>query len=393
MQQATQPSISQLEEAFEIFNRLSGELDDSYSTLQTRVTALSTELTSKRRERLREQASKDRTLTRLTSLVSVLPGGLLIVDANDVIHDANPRALQLLGDTVKGQNLNTLLDRLSVPGHSSNSERLLKSGVHISLQSRGLERRGERVILITDVSETHALQKKLQSKRRLTALGEMAAQLAHQVRTPLSSTTLYLSQLSRDDLPSAKREQIANRVNSQLRHMGHIIDSMLGFVRGASPTWERVLLADVLSTFEGNVRATLDTHKARLSLPLVDHSLALLGAKEDLAGALGNLAMNAVEASDSPVHIEIWVGARNTERLQIRVCDNGPGIANDIHERIFDPFFTTRTNGTGLGLAVVEQTVSAHGGTITVNNRPSGGTEFLIELPIYQQTSQGAGHE
>ncbi len=392
MQQATQPSTSQLEEAFEVFNRLSGELDDSYTALQTRVSALSGELASKRRERLREQASKDRTLTRLTSLVSVLPGGLLIVDGNDIVHDANPRALELLGDNVKGQNLSTLLNRLSAPGQSSASERLLKSGVYISLQSRPLERRGERVILITDVSQTHALQKQLQSKRRLTALGEMAAQLAHQVRTPLSSTTLYLSQLARQDLPQAKREHIAAKVNSQLRHMGHIIDSMLSFVRGASPTWEKVLLADVLNTFENNVRATLEARDARLSLPKVDDSLAVLGAREDLAGALGNLAMNAVEAAASPVHIELWVGARNARYLQIRVRDNGPGIAEEIQERIFDPFFTTRANGTGLGLAVVEQTVSAHGGNISVHSNPNGGTEFLIELPIYNPL-QGEQHD
>ena len=92
--------------------------------------------------------------------------------------------------------------------------------------------------------------------------------------------------------------------------------------------------------------------------------------------------MNAIEASSGPVALDVWVGALNRDCLQIRVRDNGPGIAEEIIERVFDPFFTTRIQGPGLGLAVVAGTVSQHGGDISVQNRATGGAEFLISLPI-----------
>lgn len=382
MLQATHQSQAQLEQAFELFNQLSGELDDSYHTLQDRVSALSSELATKRRERLRGAAEKDRLLARLTSLVSVLPGGLLILDKNQIVRDANPRALELLGSSLLGEHWPDLLELLSLPDHKNRQEYHLRNGKRVSLESRPLDRHGEQVILVTDISDIQSLQDQLQSKRRLTALGEMAAQLAHQIRTPLSSTTLYLSQLARHDLPTDKRDHIAQRLQSQLGHMGHIIDGMLSFVRGANPMPKHVLLSDILATFQHSTAPTLEAANSTLLIPSVDDSLTVYGDEDELAGALSNLAMNAMEASGGPVVIELWVGALNAKWLQIRVRDNGPGIPAEIRERIFDPFFTTKTQGTGLGLAVVEQTVSAHGGKIIAQNAPSGGTDFLIDLPI-----------
>ena len=96
----------------------------------------------------------------------------------------------------------------------------------------------------------------------------------------------------------------------------------------------------------------------------------------------GNLAMNALEAKGAATALEVWVGALNEQWLQLCVRDDGPGIAEDVIDRVFDPFFTTRAQGTGLGLAVVAVTVARCGGEIAVHNRPRGGAEFLITLPI-----------
>jgi two-component system sensor histidine kinase FlrB len=92
--------------------------------------------------------------------------------------------------------------------------------------------------------------------------------------------------------------------------------------------------------------------------------------------------MNALEATGGQLALDVWVGALNEDWLQLRISDNGPGIAPDVIERVFDPFFTTRAQGTGLGLAVVAMTVGNHGGEISVQNRAGGGAEFLINLPI-----------
>lgn len=386
MNQAEQFSASQLEQAFETFNQLSQQLDMSYRDLQGRVVGLTEELAAARSARLRELAEKERLAHRLSSLLSVLPGGVLILDAQNRIRDANPEALELLGEPLLGHPWLSVRERVAT-GHGSSDngcdrEWRLASGKQVSVTSRFLDDSGEQVLLITDVSEIHQLQEQLGRKKRLAALGEMAARLAHQIRTPLSSTTLYLSQLGRDNLPGEQRQKIVAKVSERLSHMGNLVDSMLSFVRGETPVTQQVKLNQVLAGFEATILPEVEKQHASLSITPVDDSLSLLGDVDELVGALTNLAMNALQVSPQPVALELWVGALNHSWFQLRFRDNGPGIPAEYIERVFDPFFTTRAQGTGLGLAVVAMTVAQHGGEITVCNRPTGGAEFIINLPI-----------
>jgi two-component system sensor histidine kinase FlrB len=211
----------------------------------------------------------------------------------------------------------------------------------------------------------------------------MAARLAHQIRTPLSSTTLYLAHLARDDLPSAERARICERLSDRLMHMEGLIESMLSFVRGRKPNLEPLLLRDVFYTLVATVTPRLPA-TACLQIRPVDDTLRLRGCADDLVGALSNLVVNAVEMGGDAVHIEIWAGARSRDWVQLRVLDNGPGIDEESLPRLFDPFFTTRAGGTGLGLAVVAMTVAHHGGQVRARNRPGGGAEFQIDLPLHR---------
>ena len=409
MSQPEPLSASQLEQAFKVFNRVSHELDTSYRELESKVAGLTTQLAVARSARLRELAENERLAHRLSSLISVLPGGVLIVDSQQVIRDVNPEALDLLEEPLIGQPWSDVLERVAC-GESQGSdlqqtslkktvlqktvpqkisEIRLVNNKCISVVSRPLDKTGDSVVLITDVSEIHQLQEQLGRKKRLTALGEMAARLAHQIRTPLSSTTLYLSQLGRQDLLADQRQKISAKVSERLGHMGHLVDSMLTFVRGESPATDIVYINRVLIDFEATVLPQIEKTESKLIVPTVDDTLSIVGEHDELTGALSNLAMNALEAAKGPVKLDIWVGALNNHWLQIRVRDNGPGINEDIIDRIFDPFFTTRVQGTGLGLAVVARTVSNYGGEITVKNRPEGGAEFLINLPIAREPSTG----
>ncbi|HBM83187.1 MAG TPA: PAS domain-containing sensor histidine kinase, partial [Halieaceae bacterium] len=130
------------------------------------------------------------------------------------------------------------------------------------------------------------------------------------------------------------------------------------------------------------VQARLQAAGATLSVTPVDRTLALRGDRDALAGALANLVVNAIEAGGAAVHVDVWAGALNRERMLLRVRDNGPGVAQELRERIFDPFFTTRSTGTGLGLAVVARTVNELGGEIRLGDSPQGGAEFILEFPV-----------
>ncbi len=394
MSQAEPLSASQLEQAFEVFNRVSHELDTSYRELESKVAGLTHELAAARSARLKELAEKERLAHRLSSLIAVLPGGVLIVDSRQVIKDVNPEALELLGEPLIGQSWSSVLNRVAdndqlqcqdlkqTKSLQQTKEIQLVNDKCISVVSRPLDQTGDAVVLVTDVSEIHQLQEQLGRKKRLTALGEMAARLAHQIRTPLSSTTLYLSQLGRQDLLADQRQKISAKVSERLIHMGHLVDSMLSFVRGESPATDMIYVNQVLKDFEATVLPQIEKSQSKLIIPEVDNTLSIMGDHEELTGALSNLVMNALEAAKGPVILDVWVGALNNHWLQIRVRDNGPGISEDIIDRVFDPFFTTRSQGTGLGLAVVAMTVSNHGGEITVKNNPTGGAEFLINFPM-----------
>ncbi len=386
MSQTEPLSAGELEEAFQVFNRVSIELETTYRQLEDKVEALTAELTSARSAKLRELAEKERLAHRLSALVAALPGGVLIVDRQQRIRDANPEAAQIFGGAqvgaLVGEAWEDVLLRATGDARLESKEMVLRDGARYSVVSRPLDTSGDRVLLITDISEIHELQEQLGRKKRLTALGEMAARLAHQVRTPLSAATLYLSQLGRPDLPPEQRQLVAGKVGQRLEYMGNLLDSMLSFVRGGTPVRELIFLNSVLQDFRAQLQPHLLASGSTLQIPPVDDTLALLGDRDELVGALSNLGMNAIEAAESPVLLDVWVGALDDRRLQIRVRDDGPGIGEDVLERIFDPFFTTRAKGTGLGLAVVAMTMANHGGEISVRNRPEGGAEFLLTLPI-----------
>ena len=383
MSQTEPLTAAELEQAFEVFNRVSRELDTSYRELEGKVAGLTQELSAARTARLEELAEKERLAHRLSSLVSALPGGVLILNRNRQIIDVNPEAIELLGEPLIGESWDDVIERAAVNSPEPGAQEVqLKNSKRISVTSRVLDQSGDSVVLITDVTNIHVLQEQLGRKKRLTSLGEMSARLAHQIRTPLSSTTLYLSQLSRPELSVAERQRVTAKVSERLDHLGQLVNSMLSFVRGGSFKKEVLLLNTVLHEFSAVVQPQLEKSESTLRIVDVDDSLMVEGDSDALVGALTNIAMNAVDATEGPVNIEVWVGALNPEQLQIVIRDNGPGISQDVVERIFDPFFTTRAQGTGLGLAVVEMTVAAHGGEVTAQNRRAGGAEFVITLPM-----------
>ena len=388
MSQAEPLSADQLGQAFDVFNRVSVELDNSYRELESQVAGLTRELAAVRSARLGELAEKERLAYRLSSLITVLPGGVLIVDAQELIRDVNPEAIELLGEPLIGQRWADVVARVCASGELTSRELALHNGRRISVVRRLLDKMGDHVVLITDISEIHKLQEQLGHKKRLVAMGEMAARLAHQIRTPLSSATLYLAQLGRRDIEADQRKKISDKVGERLNHMGSLVDSMLSFVRGETPVTELISMHAVMVGLEAIVQPHVQKHCSSISIPVLDRSLLILGDLNALVGALSNLVMNALEVVETPVSIDIWVGALSSEWLQIRVRDNGPGIDPGALDRVFDPFFTTRTRGTGLGLAVVSMTMSNHGGEISVENQTEGGAEFVINLPIYQSVNE-----
>ncbi len=230
----------------------------------------------------------------------------------------------------------------------------------------------------------------LQRSKRLAALGEMAAGIAHEIRNPLAAIRLY-SQMLEDDLSDAGGESnqlgdaadTARKIGTVVRGLNGIVTDVLTFARELKPRKRNV---DVSSLFDRAVESQRPVmENASVLVHRLDRCRRMLieGDADLLQQALVNLIRNAADAmrGQGGRPRELTLDARQDGALAVlTVRDAGPGIAADDVDRIFNPFFTTRNTGTGLGLAIVHRIIDAHGGTIGVRNE--GGAVFELSLPL-----------
>jgi two-component system sensor histidine kinase FlrB len=353
-------------------------LRQGYRELSGHVAKLSSELEAARLARRKENRERENLLNRFATMLDALPGGVIILDSHDSITEANPQARALLGEPLEGQSWTAIEQR----GRFNSQGSFEIRGRRLNISTCPLPGGNETIVLVSDITAQHTLQRELGRKTRLSSLGEMAARLAHQIRTPLSSTVLYVDQLSKD-IDQVKRDRICRALKAQLSQTESLITSMLGFVRGGSllclePAKVKGVVDEALSSCDG----ILEASGAEVTTNRINPTLTILAAPTELSSVIANMIQNSIQVCEDKPEIEVWAGAINQHMMLIRVSDNGPGIPNDVIDQVFDPFFTTRAAGTGLGLAVLASVVQRHGGTVHATNRESGGAQFTILLPV-----------
>jgi len=220
------------------------------------------------------------------------------------------------------------------------------------------------------------------SKVRLATLGQLAAQLAHEIGTPLSSVSghIQLALLQRD-LPSALRERLEVSAR-EVERISKIVRDYLDSTRPLEPERQPTQLPRLLDEAVELVRGTAPAPRATVTCE-VDPSLGAVVTDPGLLRQIVvNLVSNALDAVDRAGRVSITAAAEDTNVL-ITISDSGHGIAPDDLRRIFEPFYTTkgRGKGTGLGLAICRQLTAALGGTISVQSQPGQGSTFYVRLP------------
>ncbi len=330
-------------------------------------------------------ASYDALAGRLTALVEALPGGVLLLDGADTVIEANTTARTLLGTALDGERWDEVRARACSTTTDVQGEIILRDGRRIALAQKALAPGTGRVLLLTDVTDQRKLEELLARHRRLAAMGEMAAALAHQIRTPLAAGLLYASNARRSGLTGEQRDALLGKAIGCLQDLERLIADMLQFARGAHFAGEHFGLDELLDGVECALAAVLLPGQA-LRIERPDRSVTLTGNRETLAGALINLVTNALEAAGE--RAEVRVSARATPLgTEILVQDNGPGIPAGLHDRLFEPFFTSRAEGTGLGLAVARSVARAHHGDVALVDATPGHTTFALRLPLAPGTA------
>jgi two-component system, sensor histidine kinase FlrB len=370
-----QQKTERLTDAFRVFNELSENLASSYQGLQEQVANLNRQLAAARNERLTTLIEKEKLASRLQQILAALPAAVIVLNAQNQIIDCNEQAIRFLGEPLLGELWQTVVGRRLLPVPDSPHERQLKDGRIVNLVLNHLSNNAEQIILLSDVSELRNLQDTLAQQKHLSAMGEMVASLAHQVRTPLATAILYASQMTKPELVAVKRQQFSEKILERLHLLERQVNDMLIYAKQGRLAMQGFSLTHLLKHVEDRMEGF---NGAFLLDSRVDE-MTLIGNEDALCGALLNLINNAVEAGAELISVKV---ESSVQGIEIRIQDNGPGIAQVAQKQLFEPFYTTKIHGTGLGLAVVESVVKSHAGTVTCQSELGQGSVFILTLPI-----------
>ncbi len=247
-----------------------------------------------------------------------------------------------------------------------------------------------KIITMRDIGEIEQMEQQVKQAEKLATIGLMSASIAHDFYNPLTAISGSAQILAKEF-----QEKPSNTIHDELtkiilRESNRMIETISDFLKFSRPeTLEREWFS-----LTGCIDEVLEVCKVGQSWPAtaqldvtVDEAIDIWADPGQLATVMTHLIQNAL-AFCPPGKEKITISAieqkipRSLDRIEISIIDNGPGIAEDIQEKIFEPFFTTRSNGTGLGLAVVKQIVKKHDGTVAVSQDENGGACITITLPL-----------
>ncbi|MGZ4808845.1 MAG: ATP-binding protein [Thermoanaerobaculia bacterium] len=243
--------------------------------------------------------------------------------------------------------------------------------------------RDDRVIVIVwDVSALVDLQSRLEQQRTMATMGALVAGVAHEVRNPLfaiSATVDAMEQASKGEL-----REYFEVLREEIDRMTRLMQDLLAYGRPSAAVFAEITAGEIVDQAM-RFSAPLAT-KLRVELRNVVHADPTISAdRERLGRAVQNLIDNALQHSPPGAEVEVTCATRTRDRsryVDIAVADRGRGFSTDDLPRLFEPFFSRRKGGTGLGLALVQQIVTEHGGEVAAANRPGGGAVVTISIPL-----------
>jgi signal transduction histidine kinase len=395
-----------------MFTEASTSLETAFRELQARAQRLSEELEAKNKELQRSLGEKAEVQNYLETILRNLPCGVLVLDgAGEValcnragadilqggtrVRRGKARQQVRLGSPVLREYLATsvseggALREIEIPFLCGDRMRVL-STTGTPLRSTGGERIGT-LHIIRDVTEWKALEEQGKRRERLSAMGEMAVELAHEIRNPLGSIELFASLLEKELPEGGDAARWAENIRVGSRSLNNIVSNMLHFANPLEPVIAELDVHDVIREVLGFSEPITQQRGVEVISRLEAQLPVISGDRELIKQVMLNLILNALQAMPSRGSLSIstrdaesGTGADPGRHIEIRVQDTGIGIAPENLGRVFDPFFTTNKRGTGLGLSVVHRIVERHSGSIRVESRPGIGTTFSVVLPCVE---------
>lgn len=332
-------------------------------------------------------SDKDSDQALMAEVFENIPSAIIVIDERGYIKRANVAASNMLNETnMEGRRWVEVIATAFRPRSDDGHEISTRDGRRLQVASLPLKH--GQLIQMTDLTETRLLQDKLSHMERLSSLGRMAASLAHQIRTPLSAAMLYGANLANANLQPAARQRFQEKLMSRLEALEAQVSDILMFARSNEQTVTEVDAATLAEQAANNVSAVLVKGNAELKTIMDEGAMPILANATALSGALSNLIANAVEAGAKNVILKL---SEENGRVVFSVGNDGPRIPDELRAKIFEPFFTSKSNGTGLGLAVVTAVTKVHQGILSLTSwNETYQTVFNISIPLHMPSEDNA---
>ncbi len=399
-----------LSRAFKAFDASIKKLRAYQAKLENRVEELKSELALKNQE--------------LTNVLQSLSNGLIVTDLAGSIRTFNRAAAAITEidkDSAIGQPINHLLhfnvlpesldenafDKISSDFRqtfefisSKGTKRIINSSTTI-IESDDNESEGI-IINLNDITTLKRLEEEAERKNRLTAMGEIAMQVAHEIRNPLGSIELFVSMMKKDFKEESGEMELMQHISSAVQSMNHIISNLLEYSKPKPIIRNTTRINFLLAEFMEFSRFFATQQNIEIDLAYPSTNYEITGNDQLIKQVFHNLFVNACQAMPEGGVLKIDLEkAKETDPVipdrikdnyirekksvsMLKICftDFGKGMTEDTKKKIFDPFFTTREQGTGLGMSIVHKTMTSHGGAILVDSKEGRGTCITLLFPL-----------
>lgn len=384
-----------LESAFSSFNNAAESLERHYGYLEERVTALDRELLEKS---LALEKSLKKSLdmeSYQANILKSLPSAVVVMDLSGKVISYNKRAEEICGcfnrETIGKRVAKLLVERVvpldfrplelekEVTYLSEDGERLfLKISTTPFLADSG--RRDGTVCILHDITREKQLENGLDRSKRLAAMGEMAASLAHEIRNPLGGIELIASNLNKNLRGDMRARKMAEDICSGVASLNHIVTNILQFARVEKPEMTRISPCDAIDDAIISALHLIERSGIQLRKDFRSSS-AVMGNRELMKQAFLNIILNSVQAMEEGGSLHISMENSDNGKVKIIFKDTGGGMAPIVINSAFEPFYSTKERGSGLGLAIVHNIIDAHGGTVEIKSERGHGTKLAVCFP------------
>lgn len=358
----------------------------------------------------------------LRSILDTIPEGMVVIDERGIVQSLSATAERMFGyaaGEVCGRNVSMLMPSPYRESHDDYLARYLRTGerriiglgrvvvgqrkdgttfpIELAIGEVGSEAHRVFTGFVRDLTQRQHRERRLQELQselshvsRLSEMGQMAAALAHELNQPLTAATNYVEAarlLLTDGGAAIERAMtVIDNVASQISRAAQIILRLREFVKKGEAEQKLEDIAKVIE--EASALALIGARERRVNVHLrsAPNLPRVLIDKIQIQQVIVNLVRNAIEAMEASERRELTIASEITGPAQVgvSVVDSGPGIAAEIADRLFQPFVTTKAQGMGVGLSICRSIVEGHGGKLTVEANPAGGTIFRFSLPAVE---------